>query len=664
MATLNPDSIHDFAAAGGDGSDDIPDRNVEAERCRMLVEWNRTEVDYPRDMCVHEMFEQQADRTPHAVAVTFEGRSLTYGELNVVANRLAHHLRALGVLPDARVAICMKRSPEVLIGLLATLKAGGAYVPLDPAYPAQRLGFMLQDSAPVMALVNGPARQALDAALAGMAQRPAVIDLDADAGLWGSQPASDPDRAVGLVSSHLAYVIYTSGSTGTPKGVMIEHRNAVNYLNWARAEYRLTSGAGAPVNTSFAFDATVSSLLGPLVSGGRVDLLPEGDRELPALAEALEAGRHYAIVKLTPSHLQALQQLRPSAARNEAAGAFVIGGEALAAHHVAFWRDRAPGIRLINEYGPTEATVGMVVYEVTPDTPRNGSVPIGRPIWNTRIYLLDDQRRPVARGAEGEIYIGGAGIARGYLNRPELTAERFIASPFVEGDRLYKTGDLGRYAQDGTIAFLGRIDEQIKISGFRIEPGEIEAALKLDPAVRDAFVMAREDAPGDRRLVAYVAPASASGGVQDLRAFLEAKLPAYMVPSAFVFIDSFPLTTNGKLDRNALPAPQTRSASDAPYAAPGTPTEEALARIWCEILNAKQVGVHDNFFKIGGSSLLATRVISRVRKAFQVELKLAAIFRCPEIAGLAGQVDNLVWARKGGGQKAPDHRRDSVEGRL
>lgn len=635
---------------------------------RLLVDFNQTKVDYPRDRCVHEFFEEQAARAPDAIACTFGRTSLSYGDMNVRANRLAHRLRSLGVGSDARVAICMRRSSDILVGLLATLKAGGAYVPLDPTYPASRLAFMLRDCAPMAALVNGSARLALGAALEETSSRPAILDLDADDDSWSTLPASNPGaRDIGLTSSHLAYVIYTSGSTGAPKGVMIEHRNVANYLHWARAEYRLGTECVVPVNTSFAFDATVTSLLAPLASGGRVDLLPDGDEELSALADALEAGRRYALVKLTPSHLQALQQLRPSATRDEAAEAFVIGGEGLAAHQIALWREKAPHIRLINEYGPTEATVGMVVYEVTTDTSHEGPVPIGRPIWNTRIYLLDTLRTPVRQGAEGEIYIGGSGVARGYLNQPELTAERFIDSPFVAGDRLYRTGDLARYMPDRNIEFLGRIDEQIKINGFRIEPGEIEAAIKSHPAVADAVVLAREDVPGDRRLAAYVMPTSASGSLHEIEHSLKRELPDYMVPSAIVFVDAFPLTANGKLDRKALPKPDALRVSEensAAFAAPATPVQMAVAQMWREVLKVERVGVDDNFFTIGGNSLLAARVLSRVRGQFQVELRMAAIFRTPTIAELAEQVENLVWARQASQRKTSQPGAQMVEGQL
>lgn len=639
-----------------------------ADLHHLLVDLNQTGIVYPRDKCVHEFFEEHANRAPDAIACTFEHSSISYGHLNVQANRLAHRLMSLGVEPDARVAICMRRSADMLVALLATLKAGGAYVPLDPTYPASRLAFMLRDCAPMTAITNGSARQALAAALEETPSRPAILDLGADHDNWSALPTGNPDaRGIGLTSSHLAYVIYTSGSTGAPKGVMIEHRNIANYLHWARAEYRLRTNCAAPVNTSVAFDATVTSLIAPLASGGRVDLLPDGDEELSALADALEAGRRYALVKLTPSHLQALQQLRPSAARDEAAEAFVIGGEGLAAHQIAFWRKNAPHIRLINEYGPTEATVGMIAYEVTTDTPREGPVPIGRPIWNTRIYLLDERRAPVAQGAEGEIYIGGSGVARGYLNRPELTAERFIDSPFVHGDRLYRTGDLARYMPDGNIEFLGRVDEQIKISGFRIEPGEIEAALKSHSAVRDAVVLAREDVPGDRRLAAYVMPANARRSLHEIEQSLKAKLPAYMVPVAFVFVDAFPLTANGKLDRKALPRPdvfRAQNENDAATTTMMTPVQSALVQMWREVLKVEQFSVRDNFFTIGGNSLLAARVVSRVRNLFQVELRMAAIFRTPTIAELAEQIENLVWARQGSRQNKAEAGEQIVEGHL
>lgn len=626
---------------------------------------NRTEAGRPSGSCVHQLFEVQAAHAPDAVACTFERQSITYAELNARANRLAHRLRELGVRPDARVAICMKRSPEILVALMATLKAGGAYVPLDPAYPAARLQFMLRDCAPVAVLGDGLARRALEGALAQTSTSPAFIDLSTEEGRAGLPDGDPAPKDVGLTSAHLAYVIYTSGSTGVPKGVMIEHRNAMNYIKWAAKEYRLRPGAAAPVNTSFAFDATVTSLLVPLLYGGRVDLLPDGDRELTALADALEAGRRYALVKLTPSHLQALQQLRPSAARDDASDAFVIGGEGLAAHQIALWREKAPNIRLINEYGPTEATVGMIVYEVAAATPHDGAVPIGRPISNTRVYLLDAARNLVPDGEEGEIFIGGAGVARGYLNRPELTAERFIDSPFVPGDRLYRTGDLARRLPDGNIVYLGRIDDQIKVNGYRIEPAEIEAAIKTCPTVAEAVVLVREDDPGDRRLVAYVAPRVAAGSLDEIRHSLKETLPVHMIPSAFAFLDRFPLTANGKLDRRALPQPDGPKHEDAADVAESlTPTEKTLVQICCDVLRRAQVGRSSNFFKIGGNSLLAARVVSRVRGALQVELKMAAIFRTPTICALAEQIDDLIWAREAKSSNAAQTGRQFVEGQL
>lgn len=639
-------------------------QGTESEILDFTAACNRTEMDYPRDKCVHQFFEDHARRAPDTIACVFDGSSVSYAELNTRANRLAHRLRALGVRPDARVAICMRRSSEMLVALLAILKAGGAYVPLDPAYPAARLKFMLQDCAPVAVLGDGPTRQALERAFEDKSAPP-MLDPAADES--AGYPESDPDLGeVGLTSSHLAYVIYTSGSTGVPKGVMVEHRNAVNYLLWAASAYRLGPGSRAPVNTSFAFDATVTSLVAPLVCGGQVDLLPDGDQELNALADALAEGRGYALVKLTPSHLQALQLLRPSAGRNEAAGAFVIGGEALAAHQIAFWRETAPGIRLINEYGPTEATVGMIAYEVSADTPHHGPAPIGKPIWNTRVYLLDERRKLAPEGSEGEIYIGGAGVARGYLNRPDLTAERFIESPFVTGDRLYRTGDLARFLPDGNIQYLGRIDDQIKINGFRIEPAEIETAIKAHPAVAEAVVLVREDCPGDRRLVAYLAPAPVSEKVGEILQSLKKTLPAHMIPSAFAFVDAFPLTVNGKLDRAALPPPTDGQAREtcANVATPATPIQRELARIWCEVLKKNRVEHSDNFFQIGGNSLLAARVVSRVRGAFQVELKMAAIFRTPTIADLAEQIESLVWARSANARKPAQADERLLEGQI
>jgi amino acid adenylation domain-containing protein/thioester reductase-like protein len=469
------------------------------ERQRILVEWNRTAADYPRDRCAHELFEAQASRSPDAVAVESAGVTLTYAQLNTRANQLACALRADGVGTENLVGVCMERSVELVVALLGVWKAGAAYVPLDPAYPPERLRFMLEDSRARVVLTQSRLRERLE----GSAVPAWCLDDDAHA-LKGEGAENEPG---GAGPGNLAYVIYTSGSTGQPKGVAIEHRGLVNYLSWCTAAYDVAGGYGAPVHSSIGFDATITSLLSPLMVGRRVILLPDRE-EIDALVATLNAGHRYSLIKITPAHLDLLGHA--VALESDQAQTFVIGGEALFGTTLAAWRARSPSSRFINEYGPTETVVGCCVYEVPRDAASSGPVPIGRPIANTRLYILDAHLQPVPIGAAGELHIGGDGVARGYLHRPELTQEKFIPDPFggAPGERLYKTGDLARYLPDGTIEYLGRLDHQVKVRGYRIELGEIEAAILKHPGVGAAVVLAREDRPGDKRLVAYAVPAA------------------------------------------------------------------------------------------------------------------------------------------------------------
>ncbi|MBP2239436.1 amino acid adenylation domain-containing protein, partial [Sinorhizobium kostiense] len=608
------------------------------ERRYLLEELNRTEADYPSELCVHELFEAQVRRAPDAVAVVFEGQSISYGALNVRANRLAHHLIGLGVKPDARIAICVERSPAMVVGLLAILKAGGAYVPLDPAYPCARLNQVLNDAAPQLMLCDAAGREALGAeALADLS----VIDLDAATPAWAELPASEPDpRALGLTPSHLAYVIYTSASTGTPKGVMVEHRGMTNYLSWAREIYAPISSS--VVSSSLAFDATITSLFTPLICGGHEHLVSKGN-ETENLKAELGLGRR--LVKITPSHLDVLGQQLQSAGDASQVELFVIGGEALSSSTLELWRQIQPAARMVNEYGPTEAVVGCAFHDIPADLSASTNVPIGRPIANTRLYLLDDHGQPVPFGTVGELYIGGAGVARGYLNRPELTAERFITSAFVQGDRLYRTGDLARYLPDGNLEFLGRNDEQVKIRGFRIEPGEIAARLCEHELVGEAVVVAREDRAGDKRLVAYVVAKAADGSDEaggaelaaSLRAHLGGLLPDYMVPSAFVRLEALPLTPNGKLDRKALPVPDDDAYARRAYEAPQGAVETLLAAIWAELLGIERVGRHDNFFELGGHSLLAVQLMERLRRQ-SLGVEVRTLFARPVLCDLAASL--------------------------
>ncbi|TAW60505.1 non-ribosomal peptide synthetase, partial [Rhizobium ruizarguesonis] len=610
------------------------------ERSYLLEELNRTEADYPSDLCVHELFEAQVRRAPDAVALVFEEQSISYGALNADANRLAHHLIELGVRPDQPVAICVERSPAMVVGLLAILKAGGAYVPLDPAYPSERLRQLLDDAGPRRLLCDATGRAALGAeAIADLS----VVDLNAATPAWADQSADDPDpHALGLTARHLAYVIYTSGSTGTPKGVMVEHRGMTNYLSWARESYAPTSSS--VVSSSLAFDATVNSLFAPLVAGGHALLTKEGD-EVEGIRSRV--GIPCGLVNVTPILLDVLGQQLQSAGDASQVEVLVIGGEALSSSTVELWRHIQPAARMVNEYGPTEAVVGCAFHDIPADFSASTNVPIGRPIANTRIYLLDGHGQPVPFGAVGELYIGGAGVARGYLNRPDLTAERFLADPFSgkAGARMYRSGDLARYLPDGNLEFLGRNDDQVKIRGFRIEPGEIAARLLEHELVGDAAVVAHADAAGDKRLVAYVvvkmtdgsAEADGAGLAASLRAHLGGLLPDYMVPSAFVRLEALPLTVNGKLDRKALPVPDDDAYARRAYEAPQGEIETLLAGIWAELLGVERVGRHDNFFELGGHSLLAVQMMERLRR-LSLGVEVRTVFAKPMLADLAANL--------------------------
>ncbi|HEX8272375.1 MAG TPA: non-ribosomal peptide synthase/polyketide synthase [Longimicrobiaceae bacterium] len=606
----------------------------DAERRRVLEEWNATAAPLPAGLCVHQLVEAQVERTPDAAAVAFEGETLTYRELNGRANRLARRLRRLGVGPEARVAVCLERGPELVVAVLAALKAGGAYVPLDPAYPAERLAFMLADSAAAVLLTQDRLRGALPAS-AGTH----VVSVDlAEAELAG-ESAANPEG--GAAPGSLAYVIYTSGSTGTPKGVAVEHRALVNYVAHAAAEMAVRPGDRVLQFASISFDPAAEEIFATLLSGAT--LVPRTEEMLATPRAFWEACDRWSVgVMDLPTavwhhvapHLDEHPDALPGSLR-----LVVIGGEAALPERVRAWQAVAGGrVRLLNSYGPTETTIGVTLWEA----PAGGGasrVPIGRPVANTRCYVLDGEMRPAAIGIPGELYVGGAQVARGYLDRPAATAERFVPDPFPAGPgaRLYRTGDRARWLASGELEYLGRADEQVKVRGFRVEPGEIEEALRRAPGVADCAVLAREDGPGERRLVAYVV---GSADAEALRAELRRGLPEYMVPAAFVALDRLPLTANGKLDRRALPAPDF-SAADGRYVAPRTPTEEVLAGIWASTLRVERVGVRDGFFALGGHSLLATRVVSRVREAFGVELPLRALFEGPTVEEQAARVEAL-----------------------
>ena len=603
----------------------IMDKEVSQAAAR---EWQAAPAEFP-NRCVHELFEQQAARTPDAVAAIHAGQAMSYRELNARANQVAHHLWRRGVGPESLVGVCLGRSPDMLVALLAVWKAGAAYVPLDPAYPPERLAFMVRDAELRLLLTERRCRPLF---------APDTVEalcLDAD---WATiDQERDDNLPVAASPANLAYVMYTSGSTGQPKGAMIVHSGLVNYLCWAIGAYGLEAGASVAVHSSIAFDLTVTSLYPPLLVGGRVELLPEGEGARHLVA-ALRQGKGRSLLKITPAHLDLLALQLGPAEMAQVAGTVVIGGEQLFAERLRPWRRHAPHARLINEYGPTETVVGCCTYELRPNDPDSGPVPIGRPIANTRLYVLDATFHPLPPGVTGELYIGGVGVARGYLNQPELSRERFVADPF-SGDpeaRLYRTGDLARYRADGILEYVGRSDDQIKLLGFRIEPGEIEANLAAHPEVATCAVAVRETGAGERRLVAYFVPRPlAEPDTEALRDFLARRLPEHMLPARFVRLARLPLTRNGKLDRNALPAPPIATSADSARRAPRDAVERTLASIWSELLEVDPIGIDDDFFDLGGHSLLALKAVSRLRDAFGVDLRIETLFHHPTIAGLA-----------------------------
>ena len=606
---------------------------TQPEKHQLLREWNVTKRDYPRDSCIHELFEAQVERSPDAVAVICEGQQLTYRELNCKANQLAHYLRKHGVGSEVLVAICMERSLEMVVGLLGILKAGGAYVPLDPDYPTERLGFLLEDMQTSVLL----SQKRLTTHLPESCAR--VVCLDRD---WREIAEQSGENPISLTTPEsLAYVIYTSGSTGQPKGVEVPHRGVLRLL--LGVEYvQLDESETFLHLAAISFDASTFELWGALLHGAKCVLF---SGKIPSPHELgnilhdhgistlwLTASLFNTVIDEAPGALSGVRQL-------------LIGGEALSVPHVRRAVTLLPHTQIINGYGPTESTTFACCFGIPARLDESiNSIPIGRPIANTEVYLLDYHLSPVPIGVPGELYIGGDGLARSYLNRPDLTAENFIPHPFGDepGARLYKTGDLARYLSDSNIEFLGRIDYQVKIRGFRIELGEIESVLGQHPGVRETVVLAREDTPGIKRLVAYVVPVTEQAcSTSELRNFVKQKLPEYMIPSAFVLLDVLPLTANGKVDRKLFPpADQNRPELEASYVAPRTSTEKRLLEIWSKLLGLNQVGIRDNFFDLGGHSLLAVRLFAQIEKAFNQRPPLSSLFQDGTIEHLAKIIDH------------------------
>ncbi len=603
------------------------------EQRQLLVNWNDTQVDFPQDKCIHQLFEEQVQRTPDAVAVVYENQQLTYYQLNCRANQLAHYLKSVGVKADVLVGICVERSLEMVVGLIGILKTGGAYVPVDPDYPQDRLSFILEDTQVSVLLTQ----QRLVERLPESGVQLVCLDTD-----WQIISQSSQDNPITAVqASNLAYVIYTSGSTGQPKGVMLSHHSLCNHMFWMQATFPLTQTDKVLQKTPFSFDASVWEFYAPLLVGGQLLVAKPGGHQDTTYLLKLISEEKVTTVQFVPSLLQMLLEQGGIETCHFLKQVF-CGGEALpvALQEGLFSK---LNVNLHNLYGPTEACIDVTFWTCKQGINRQ-LVPIGRAIANTQIYILDQYLQPVPIGVPGELHIGGAGLARGYLNRPELTQEKFIPNPFSTDpdSRLYKTGDLARYLSDGNIEYLGRIDHQVKVRGFRIELGEIEALLNQNGDVQASCVIAREDTPGEKRLVAYVVPHQhCTPPISELRHSLKEKLPEYMVPNAFVMLESLPLTPNGKVDRRALRPPDIDSELKNKYIAPRTPFEEILVQIWGQVLKVEQVGIHDNFFELGGHSLLATQLVSRIGNIFKVELPLRELFATATVAELARSIQQL-----------------------
>jgi amino acid adenylation domain-containing protein len=615
---------------------------TETERAQVLFDWNDTEIEFPSALCIHQLFEQQVEQTPEAIAVVFEEKELTYHELNQKANQLAHHLQSLGIGPDVLVGLCVERSLEMVIGLLGILKAGGAYVPLDPNYPQERLAYMLEDTqVPVLITQLSLADNLPTCSIQ-------VLFLEE---LWPTVLADYPQHnpVSEAEPSNLAYVIYTSGSTGIPKGVMIPHCAVCNHLHWMQTAFPLETTDRVLQQTAFSFDVSVWEIYAPLLVGAQLVMArPGGHQDVDYLIEQI-VSQEISTLQLVPALMRMFLEHEGVKECTSLKHVF-CGGEALPIalqEHFFTTLDA----KLHNLYGLTETCIDSIVWTCQPGM-NQSIIPIGRPIANTTIYLLDEQQQPVPIGVAGEIYIGGAGVARGYLNRPELTAEKFIPNPFSNSPqaRLYRTGDLGRYLADGNVEYIGRIDNQVKLRGFRIELGEVEAALEEHPQVEQAIVVMQGESVDDKRLVGYVVITEAESRLVDmLREYIQTKLPEYMVPSSFMLLEKVPLTPNGKIDHKALPQLDLTRRQGSNLVLPRNSVELQLASIWEQILNVHPIGVQDNFFELGGHSLLAIGLMAKIEQCFEKNLSLAKLFQNPTIEQLANIIlsqssDHLNWS--------------------